>query len=77
MADEPLVVIAYSGYRLDERPVRIIQGQRSREVVEIIDQWYGIGYAYFKVRLDDEERVILRNDLWDHCWRIVDDRSRL
>ncbi len=55
-------VIGYSGYRLDERPVRFRLGDRWYEAEEILDRWYGPADNYFKVRAGDGNLYILRRD---------------
>ena len=54
-------VECYSGYKVDERPVRFFLGEKVYQVVEIQDQWYGPESTYFKVRADDGNLYILSN----------------
>ena len=66
-----LHVECYSGYKADERPLRFrSHGKDSRifEVVEVVDQWYGIGYRCFKVRADDGNTYILRHNEKEDEW---------
>jgi hypothetical protein len=53
-------VECYSGRKGDERPVRFQVGERFHIVEEILDQWYGPGDSFFKVRADDGNLYILR-----------------
>ena len=46
-------VETYDGYRAGERPLRFRLGEKRREVVEILDRWFGEDHDYFKVRADD------------------------
>jgi len=58
------LVECYAGYKADERPLRFRareKDSRTFEVVEILDQWYGIGYRCFKLRADDGNIYILRH----------------
>jgi hypothetical protein len=68
MADQRIRVECYAGYKGDERPVRILFDQRLAEVAEVEDRWYSPGATYFRVRLTDGERYVLRRhdaqDLW-------------
>ena len=57
-----LRVECYSGGRADERPVRFYLGEQAYFVEEILDQWYGPSDLFFKVRADDGNLYILRND---------------
>jgi hypothetical protein len=66
-----LKVESYSGYKADERPLRftsVTRGGQTYQVVEILDQWYGVGYQCFKIRADDRNIYILwhseTNDAW-------------
>ena len=59
-----LHVECYAGYKADERPLRFRSGEtdfRTFEVVEALDQWYGVGYRCFKVKPDDGNTYILRH----------------
>lgn len=64
-----LRVECYAGYRAEEQPLRFHMGNRCVEVNEIIDQWLGPDYRYFKVRGDDQGIYILRysdtKDQWE------------
>jgi hypothetical protein len=53
-------VECYAGYKADERPLGFRMGGRWLEVSEVLDQWYGPGDTYFKVRAATEESFILR-----------------
>lgn len=60
-----LDVECYSGYKADERPLRFRSDEkdsRTFEVVEVLDQWYGVGYRCFKVQADDGNTYILRHN---------------
>ena len=62
-------VECYAGHRADERPLRFTFGQRNVEVAEIMDQWQGPDYRYFKLKGDDGSVYILRHvetaDRWE------------
>jgi len=60
MDEERIKVIEYSGYKVNERPVRFILGDKELEVKEILDRWYGEEHDYFKVRASDDRIYILR-----------------
>lgn len=67
----PLRVRTYSGYKADERPVSFSLGDRDFQVVEVLDRWYGIDHAYFKLRADDGNLYVLRHQLDDDRWEMV------
>jgi hypothetical protein len=50
----------YSGYKVDERPVRFRLGARDYSVEELLDQWYGPQDVFFKVKANDGNVYILR-----------------
>jgi hypothetical protein len=72
--DLELKVECYAGYRADERPLRFAfpqkTGTRTYEVMEILDQWYGVGYRCFKVRADDDSIYILRHRESEDRWSL-------
>jgi hypothetical protein len=74
-----LHVECYAGYKADERPLRFQsrqKGSRMFEVVEVLDQWYGVGYHCFKVHADDGNVYILRHDQKDDKWSLDSFRRR-
>ncbi len=64
-------VECYSGYKADERPIRFQVGERLYTVEEVVDQWYGPGDTWFRVRADDGSLYVLRHhqggnqDTWE------------
>jgi hypothetical protein len=54
-------VESYSGYKADERPTSFCLGERRHRVTEVLDQWYGPGTTYFRVRSDDGDVYVLRH----------------
>ena len=68
-----LKVECYSGYKADERPLRFTVRRRNaptREVKDVLDQWYGAGYQCFKVRADDKNIYILKHDEQGDAWTL-------
>jgi hypothetical protein len=55
-----LQVVCYSGRKEDERPVRFQLGDHEYFVEEVVDQWYGPGDTFFKVRTSDDNLYVLR-----------------
>lgn len=55
-------VECYAGHRADQSPRRFELDGRVVEVEEIIDQWQGADYRYFKLRGEDRNLYILRLD---------------
>lgn len=55
-------VECYAGHRADQSPRRFELDGRVVEVEEILDQWQGTDYRYFKLRGEDRNLYILRLD---------------
>ena len=53
-------VVAYSGYRANERPFYFVLDRQKVVVKEIIDRWCGQDHDYFKVLADDGEVYLLK-----------------
>jgi len=68
MTELAIRVECYSGYKGDQRPVKIAFGQRVEEVAEVEDRWYSPGETLFRVRLTCGDRYVLRyieaQDVW-------------
>ncbi len=62
-------VEAYSGYTANERPLRFSLGERTLEVRDILDRWYGEHARYFRVRVADGDTYVLKyledEDAWE------------
>lgn len=61
-------VECYSGYQADERPVRLKLGEVTLEITEVEDRWYSPGETYFRVRVANGDRYVLKHmearDVW-------------
>lgn len=53
-------VVAYSGFKADERPLKFILAGREYQVIDLLDKWYGPDGTWFKVRADDDGEYILK-----------------
>ena len=58
-----------------ERPVRFRFDGREVEIVQIVDQWYGPDYCYFKIKGNDGNLYILRFDESRVAWELTMFRS--
>jgi hypothetical protein len=63
-------VESYSGYRAEERPLRLRLGKENLEVVEVEDRWYSPGETYFRVVLVNGDRYVLRHVEAQDVWSI-------
>ncbi len=52
-------------------PRSLRRGERRIEIIEIMDQWYGPGYRYVKVRGHDRSVCILRFDEIADQWELI------
>jgi hypothetical protein len=64
-------VECYAGYRGEEEPRGFTLGARRFAVLEILDRWIEPRERYFKVRVDDERRFILRHDSVSGDWELA------
>lgn len=71
MAQIPIKVNSYSGFKGEERPVSFTIGDRTFQVVELLDRWYGEGHDYFKVSADDNCVYILRYERELDEWELT------
>lgn len=70
MPEQLLHVETYSGYKADERPLRLHLGERTLEVVAVEDRWYSPGETYFRVLTDDGDRYVLRHIEAQNVWNL-------
>ena len=66
--EKQVQVETYSGYKADERPVRITIDGQSNEVAEVEDRWYSPGVTFFRVRLANGDRYVLRRIEAQEVW---------
>ena len=64
-------VQCYAGCRGDETPRRLFFGERSIEVIAVIDRWFGPDHRYFKVRGFDKATYIIRQDIPKLSWEMT------
>lgn len=65
-------VETYSGYMVDEYPIRFWIGEMPCEIMEIEDRWYSPGYTYFKVFADNARHYILKGPLENNSWILIE-----
>lgn len=68
MSQQFVRVESYSGFKADERPLRLHLAERTLEVIAVEDRWYSPGETYFRVLTSDGDRYVLRHveaqDVW-------------
>ena len=61
-------VVAYSGYKANERPLYLVLDEQRLEVKDTLDTWYGVEHDYFKVLAEDGKVYLIKwhrsLDLW-------------
>lgn len=70
MVERLVKVECYAGYKGEERPVRVLFGERTEEVKIVEDRWYSPGATYFRVVMESGDRYILRHDDAQDAWTI-------
>jgi len=75
MREQIFHVECYSGYKADERPLRLNLKDGIREVVAIEDRWYSPGATYFRVLADDGDRYLLRHQEAQDFWSLAGYRA--
>ncbi len=53
-------VVAYSGYKANERPLYLVLDEQRLEVKKTLDTWYGVEHDYFKVLAGDGKVYLLK-----------------
>ena len=64
-------VECHAGYRGDEEPRAFTLGETRFAVLEIMDRWLEPRQRYFKVRIEDGRRFILRHDIRSGEWELA------
>lgn len=72
-----LTVECYSGRKADERPVRFRLEGKQYSVEAVLDQWYDPESIFYKIRADDGNLYILRQQTStpDGQWGLVSFRQ--
>lgn len=76
MSERVVQVECYSGYKGDERPVRLYLAGRSLEIAWVEDRWYSPGETYFRVLTSDGDRYVLRHEQAQDVWSLTAFRAR-
>ena len=67
-----LEVDCYSGYKVDERPVRFRLEGREYRIEEVLDQWREPDSNFYRVRADNGRAYVLRqNSTPEAFWDLV------
>jgi len=77
MHEQVVQVECYSGYKANERPVRLKLHDGAREIVALEDRWYSPGATYFRVLVDDGDRYLLCHQEGQDVWRLTGYRAAI
>jgi hypothetical protein len=75
MAEKIVHVECYAGYKGDERPAKLQIGDEMVDVADIEDRWYSPGATYFRVRLANGDRYVVRREDAQDVWTLEAFRS--
>jgi hypothetical protein len=75
MTEQTVRVESYSGYKAEERPLRIVFEAQTLEIAEVEDRWYSPGATYFRVLAENGDRYVLRRDDAQDTWSLTAFRS--
>jgi hypothetical protein len=64
-------VECYAGHRGEQTPRTLILGDRRIAVVEVVDAWLAPDDRYFKLRGDDGNTYLVRNDERSSTWELT------
>ena len=68
LEDIKIEVIAYSGYRANERPLYFVLEQKKLEVRKVLDRWLGQEHDYFRVLAGDGGVYLLKWHRYSDVW---------
>ncbi len=75
MREQVVRVECYSGYKADERPMRLHLTDGAREIVAIEDRWYSPGATFFRVVVEGGDVYVLRHDDAQEVWSLIGFRA--
>lgn len=76
MSEKRVRVECYSGYKAEERPVRVWLGDTALEVEQIEDRWYSPGFSFYRIVVGGGDRYVLRRDDAQDVWTLEAFRAR-
>lgn len=64
-------VECYAGYKGEQTPRVLSLGDRRLTIVEILDQWLAPDHRYFKLRAEDGDVYLVRQDVASGEWTLT------
>jgi hypothetical protein len=74
MAEQRLLSVnveCYAGHRGEQTPRTLTLGDRRIDVAEVVDAWLAPEYRYFKLRGDDGNMYLVRQDERSNTWELT------
>ena len=68
---QAIKVSAYSGYKLNERPLSFLLNEQLFEVKQIIYSWRDPDHDFFRIEADDEKEYVLKWNRAEDEWFLV------
>ena len=75
MPEQIIHVECYSGYKADERPMKLHLAGRALEIIAVEDRWYSPGATFFRVVVESGDRYVLRHQEAPDLWSLVGYRA--
>ena len=69
--EKGLRVSCYAGYRGEQEPRSLSLGDRTVQIVAVLDRWLAPDHRYFKCRGSDGDTYILRHDVASDRWELT------
>ena len=79
MLERMVQVQCYSAYRPDERPVKLLLGERAEplNIQMIEDRWYSPGATFFRALVEDGDQYLLRHEEAQDVWNFAGYRAAI
>ena len=76
MGEKSIRVLAYSGYKGNERPRSFFMDGKTLDVVSIISRWRDPDNDFFKVKTEDGKNYVIRFNHISEAWTLIDGHER-
>jgi hypothetical protein len=76
MREQIVHVDCYSGYKADERPMKLYLAGRALRISAVEDRWYSPGATFFRVVVEGGDRYVLRHTEAQDIWTLTAYRAR-
>jgi hypothetical protein len=66
-----IAVECYAGYRGEQTPRVLVLGDRRVAVSDVLDHWLAPDHRYFKMRAEDGDTYIVRQEVASGAWTLT------